>query len=100
MSDITVSPVGLSHAQRSISTPLGRATLRKTVGEVVGTTFVGEMLKIAHNSRLEGKYGHGGRGERVFRGQLDQQFAQMIGARMQNGVTESICKRLSRQEGA
>ena len=99
MSGITVSPVGLSPAQQSISTPQGRAMLRKTVGEVVGTTFVGEMLKIAHNSRLEGKYGHGGRGERVFRGQLDQQFAQMIGARMQNGVTESICKRLAGQKG-
>lgn len=100
MSDITVSPVGLSPAQRSIDTPQGRAMLRKTVGQVVGTTFVGEMLKIARNSRLEGKYGHGGRGERVFRGQLDQQFAQMIGARMQSGVTESICKRLIRREGA
>jgi hypothetical protein len=99
MSEMTVNPVGLSPAQASIRTPQGRAMLRKVVGEVVGTTFVGEMLKIAHNSKLEGKYGHGGRGEQVFRGQLDQQLAQMIGGRMHNSLTESVCKRLSGQEG-
>ena len=99
MSDITVSPVGLRPAQASIQTPQGRAMLRKVVGEVVGTTFIGEMLKLAHNSNLQGKYGHGGRGERVFRGQLDQQLAQMIGGRMHNSLTESVYKRLSGEKG-
>ncbi len=99
MSDITTSPVGLSPARTSIRTPQGRAMLRKVVGEVVGTTFIGQMLRIAHNSNLEGKYGHGGRGERVFRAQLDQELAQMIGRRMQNSLTESVYKRLSGQKG-
>ncbi len=101
MSDMTVSRVGLSPAQASAQTPQGRAMLRKTVGEMIGATFFGSMLKMAHNSRLEGKYGHGGRGERVFRAQLDQQFAQLAGGRLSNtSLVNAICDRLCRTKGA
>ncbi len=76
-----------------------RAKLRKVVGEVVGSIFIAPMLKMARNEALQGKYGHGGRGERVFQAQLDQQLAQLVGGRMQNSLTESICDRLAKGKG-
>jgi len=53
--------------------------MRKMVDEVVGTTFFEPMLKSAHNSVLKGKYGHGGRGEEMFQGQLNIELARCIG---------------------
>ena len=99
MGDLRTSPVGLSPLQASARTPQGRAMLRKAVGEVIGSIFVGSMLRIAHNSALQGKYGHGGRGERIFQAQLDQQLAKMVGGRMQNRLTNAICDRLGGKKG-
>lgn len=97
MSDLRVQCVqGCGRQNTSKLAPENQAKLRKTVGEVVGTIFFGEMLKNVRNSVLQGEYGHGGNGERVFMAQLHQQIAREIGGRMRNGLTESICNRLTK----
>lgn len=71
-----------------------RAMLRRASEEMVGVTFFGEMLKLARNSKLKGELGHGGRGEEVFGGQLDQELARRVGAGMKNSLSEAIYNRL------
>ncbi|HPD30065.1 MAG TPA: hypothetical protein PLL20_08735 [Phycisphaerae bacterium] len=95
MSDLRVNSVLQSPPQATAAVNKGRPALRKAVGEVVGTVFYGPMLRIARNSRIEGKYGHGGRGEKVFQAQLDQEFLSRAGGRMRNSLTEAICSRLA-----
>lgn len=73
-----------------------QAALRQAVGEMVGATFFGEMLKIARSSPLKSELGHGGRGEEVFGAQLDFEFARLAGQGMRGGLTDAICKRLSK----
>jgi Rod binding domain-containing protein len=77
------------------STEQRRAMLRQAAGEAVSLTFVGEMLKMSRNSALQGKFGHGGQGEKMFRAQLDQQLAELVGQRMKNGLTETIYSRFA-----
>ena len=67
--------------------------LRQTVNEMVGATFFEPLLKSAHNSALKGKYGHGGRGEQVWQGQLDAEFARSIGRGVQTGLADALCRK-------
>jgi hypothetical protein len=71
--------------------------LRQLVDEVVGTTFFEPMLKSAHNSVLKGKYGHGGRGEEIFQGQLDSEFARSVGRGVKTDLGEALYRKLTRQ---
>ncbi len=71
-----------------------RAMLRQAVDEMVGVTFLGEMLKIARNSALKGELGHGGRGEEIFAGQLDLELARRAGQGTRNSLSEAIYNRL------
>lgn len=52
--------------------------LRETFGSVVGETFYGQMLREMRKSVQKSAYFHGGRGEEVFQGQLDQLLAQKM----------------------
>lgn len=70
--------------------------LRKTVNEVVGVTFFAPVLKSAHNSVLKGKYGHGGRGEDIFQGQMDLELARSMGGSVGNNLTEAMFKSFAR----
>ena len=100
MSDLRVSSVTQKPAQTTSGISPDMARLRKGVGEVIGTLFFGPVLKMANNNKvLQGKYGHGGRGERVFRAQLEAEFAKNAGGRMQNSLTEAICDRLAKGKG-
>lgn len=71
--------------------------LRETINEVVGVTFFAPMLKTAHDSVLKGKYGHGGRGEEAFQGQLDMEFARSIGRGVKTDLAEALYRKLARQ---
>ncbi len=100
MSDLRVSSVTQKPVQTPTAISPAKARLRKAVGEVIGTLFFAPVLKMANsNKAIQGKYGHGGRGERAFRAQLDLQFAKSAGGRMQNSLTEAICDRLARGKG-
>ena len=83
-----VSPEALRRSARS-------EVLRKKVGEFVGVTFYGTLLQTAQRSPLKGKYGHGGRGEEVFRSQLNLELARRAGQSGRLGVDEAIYKRLA-----
>jgi hypothetical protein len=71
--------------------------LRQQVDKVVGGTFFAEMLKIARNSSLKGKYGHGGRGEEIFMGQMHMRFAFDAAQRMQTDLGDRIYNDLAKR---
>ena len=54
----------------------GDKELRETFDQFVGETFYGTMLKEMRKSLGKPAYMHGGRGEEVFQGQLDQMLVQ------------------------
>lgn len=74
------------------------AKLRQATGQIVGSVFYGTLLRIARDSAIQGKYGHGGYGETVFQGQLDQLLAERAGQVRQNGLSGAILKRLAPQQ--
>ncbi len=53
--------------------------VREKVGEFVGQFFYGTLLKQMQQSKLKGKYFHGGRGEEVFQMQLGMELAMRAG---------------------
>jgi hypothetical protein len=52
--------------------------LRETFGQFVGEAFFGQLMKSMRASVGKPAYFHGGRGEEVFQGQLDQLLAEKI----------------------
>jgi hypothetical protein len=72
--------------------------LRSAAGEAVGSAFYGTMLKMMRNDPFKGKYGHGGRGEEVFAGQLHGIMAEQMGTVMRRGPGEALYKHLARQQ--
>jgi hypothetical protein len=80
------------HAGRDLS------RLRETSGRVVGSLFFGTLLKAMRESTLKGQFGHGGRGEEVFAGQLHQLLAERLGESLDRGPQEAMVRRLQRQQ--
>jgi hypothetical protein len=74
--------------------------LRKRLGEFVGNIFYGTLIKQMQESKLKGKYFHGGRGEEVFQGQLGMELAGRLGKAANNAVVNSLCASVSRQDQA
>lgn len=72
--------------------------LRETTGQVIGSVFFGTLLKTMRESKLQGPYGHGGRGEEVFAAQLHELLAERMGRGMRNGLGETIYRSLERQQ--
>jgi hypothetical protein len=71
--------------------------LRDAAGQIVGSTFYGTLLRIQRESNLKGPYGHGGRGEEVFRAQLDQILAEQAGRARAFDLTDSIVARYEKR---
>lgn len=70
--------------------------LHKTAGEVVGSAFFGTLLKMMRNDPLKGRYGHGGRGEEVFAGQLHGLLGERLGTALRRGPGEAVYEHLAR----
>ena len=85
------------NAARSDDVTSRLATLRKTTGQVVGTTFFGTMLSNLRNSKLKGAFGHGGRGEEVFMAQLHNVLAERMGCVGGRSISDAIYKRMAPQ---
>jgi hypothetical protein len=58
--------------------PQGDPKVRETFDDFVGQTFYGQMLSAMRKTLGKPAYFHGGRGEEVFQGQLDQILAERL----------------------
>ncbi len=52
--------------------------VRESFDNFVGQTFYGQMLSAMRKAQGKTPYLNGGRGEQIFRGQLDQQLAEQM----------------------
>ncbi len=76
-----------------LSVEASKSSLRKTVGQVMGSVFYGPLLASARNTALKSDVGHGGRGEDVFKAQLDQVLAERAGGVASDDVGEVLYQR-------
>jgi hypothetical protein len=67
--------------------------LRKQFTQFVGETFYGQMIKAMRSTVGKPAYFHGGRGEEVFQGQLDQQLAEYMTAASAQTIAEPMFAR-------
>ncbi len=74
------------------------ARLRDAAHRIAGSVFYQTMLKTMQNSKLKGEYGHGGRGEDIFAGQLHGILAERMGQATQRGVGEHVYRHLEKQQ--
>jgi hypothetical protein len=90
-----MSTVGTVIPLTSVADPVARrvAELRDAADRIVGSTFYGTLLSIQRESGLKAPVGHGGRGEEVFRAQLDQVFAERAGQAGGFNLSDSIVAR-------
>lgn len=67
--------------ERAAAPPPGlpESELRRNIGEFVGSAFYGTLLREMQDSKIKGKYFHGGRGEEIFRAQFDMELAARMG---------------------
>lgn len=80
---VTMPPQQLSAARTLDGAAATNATsdeLRLRFTQFVGETFFGHMIKAMRSTVGKPAYFHGGRGEEVFRGQLDQALAEQMTA--------------------
>ena len=71
--------------------------LREAADRIVGSAFYGTLLRIQRESGFKGPYGHGGRGEEVFRAQLDQIFAEQAGRARSFSLSDNIVARYEKR---
>jgi hypothetical protein len=83
----SVSPAGAS------STPQRKA-LREAVNQVVGQMLYAPMFKMASESPFKGGFGHGGRGEDIFRAQLDMELGRRAATRVSGSLSDALYERL------
>lgn len=87
-------------APNTTSAEHAKGELREAAQKLVGEVFYGTLLRQLRDSALKGEYGHGGRGEEVFRGQLDQVLASRAGTSGDNELTDALVKRFERRAEA
>jgi len=94
---MTVTDIGTSlHPSDPASRDLQR--LKEATGKVVGSVFLGALLKSMDESRLKGTYGHGGRGEEVFGRQLHGILAERVGTASHGGLKDILFRHLAPQQ--
>lgn len=64
--------------QPAVNANLASPRLRETFDQFVGETFYGQMLSSMRKTVGKPAYFHGGRGEEVFQGQLDQMLSEQL----------------------
>lgn len=71
---------GIGHEQGPANTKDAKQTeeLRETFDAFVGETFFGQMISAMRKSVGKPAYFHGGRGEEIFQGQLDQTLSEKL----------------------
>lgn len=64
--------------------------LREAFGDFVGNTFYGQLIASMRKTVDKPAYFHGGRGEEVFQGQLDQMLAEKLSDATQEQFAEPM----------
>jgi hypothetical protein len=88
-----VDPVKLSASQKR------NENERAKLGEFVGGVFYATLLKQMQSSSIKGAYGHGGRAEETFAGQLTMELSKKMGRSANNPLVDRMEKSIRRQRG-
>lgn len=83
-----ISGQNLLSAEQSPSAD--KSELKEAFDDFVGQTFYGLMLKQLRQSVNKPAYFHGGRGEEVFQGQLDQIIAEKLSDSDNGSMSQSM----------
>lgn len=74
------------------------------MGEFVGNVFYGTLFRQMRESRIQGKYFHGGRGEEIFQSQLNMELSKRMGQAsndpIANKMYDAFAKRLGSRQPA
>lgn len=89
----------MSLASRTMGTGADAKQIREHVGEFVGSVFYGTLMQQMDQAAIKGKYGHGGRGEEIFRGQLDMELAQRMGRAPDDPIANRLYESIMRHLG-
>jgi hypothetical protein len=81
------SPFLAQQAARGPAKPAADPRLREAFDDFVGETFYSQMLGSMRKTLGKPAYFHGGRGEEVFQGQLDQILAERLSEASANQFT-------------
>ena len=73
---------------------------RAKLGEFVGNIFYGTLIKQMNESTIKGAFGHGGRAEETFNGQLAQQISQKLGRAKNNPLVNRLQKAIDHRQAA
>ena len=76
--------------QPAVNANLASPKLRETFDQFVGETFYGQMLSSMRKTVGKPAYFHGGRGEEVFQGQLDQMLSEQLAKASAADFTEPM----------
>ncbi len=69
--------------------------LREAIDQTIGSVFFGPLMKTMRSSVLKGEIGHGGRGEEVFRAQLDQVLVERAGSATRYELSDVLFDRFA-----
>ncbi len=69
--------------------------LRRAINESIGSVFFGPLMRSMRNSSIKGEIGHGGRGEEIFRAQLDQILTERAGASTNYKLSDALFDRFA-----
>ena len=97
-----MTPVNVEHTANAASTTKAenqakQSELRRAAEELVGITFFQTLLQTAHNSRLKGEYGHGGRGEEIFTQRFDAILGEQLASSSRFALVDAIYDKLARR---
>lgn len=94
MNTLTSHAIPSVHASANQAPPPRLVALRQAADAAVGSIFVQPVLNAAYNGKLKGTIGHGGRGEEMFRNQLNQVLAEQLGKSTGWNLSEILVDRL------
>ena len=110
---VLTKPAANTHLAEREFLPLDRAKARaaaagtnrdhkllKRVGELVGSVFYTQLIKEMQKTTFETPLLHGGRGEEVFKEQMNSEIGKRIGTTVNNPATERLYKAMKRLEHA
>jgi len=95
---INTATAGLEKLPQQAASAKG-AEMRAKVGDLVGNVFYGTLLRQMQESKIKGKYFHGGRGEEVFQAQLGMELAKRMGESPSDPMANMIYDALVRRQG-